>query len=276
MSSNHNNTFWINNPMILVKNNNFLRFIPTSKMSRVEQLNSLTLFLVYAIILMILLKKSVNYIYACVAGIVVIIVFYKIYSKDNTGKLNELRSRQGQIYGELMNSVNPPNEYHQIDSDAEDNVPEPADENIKVGQIDFSGNVHFPSEKDVPIKYGRKESEEYVKKSCRKPTKDNPFMNPTLADDENVPEACNVEDSEIKDLVDTKFNEGLYKDLNDLYDIKNSQRQFHTVQPYPPDYSKFGKWLYSIPKTCKENQFACNPYEPLSMKRSYDIQTSIV
>ena len=60
--------------------------------------------------------------------------------------------------------------------------------------------------------------------------------------------------------IDTKFNNDLYRDANDIFGKNNSQRQFYTVPggSIPNDQEAFTKWLYQTPPTCKEgNKVQC-------------------
>lgn len=62
---------------------------------------------------------------------------------------------------------------------------------------------------------------------CRRPTPDNPFSNYLLTDPADRPAACDPEEvaEEIKDY----FYANLYRDTTDLYEKKNSQRQFYSM-----------------------------------------------
>lgn len=105
------------------------------------------------------------------------------------------------------------------------------------------------------------------------PTKNNPFMNISMEDYTKNPNRqvitknpllCN---RNISDKVNDKFNINLYKDLDDIFDKNNSQRQFYTtpITTIPNDQGKFAKWLYNKNKTCKEgNGYQCviNNYTP--------------
>ena len=114
------------------------------------------------------------------------------------------------------------------------------------------------------VKFELDEQMENTKK-CTKPTKDNPFMN-TLLTDVGVykerPIAC--EGEEVEEKIEEIFHDGLYQDVNDIYQKKNSQRQFFTM-PNTNEYGikngdsvKFANWLYNTPRpTCKEDQSAC-------------------
>ena len=99
---------------------------------------------------------------------------------------------------------------------------------------------------------------------CRIPTKDNPFMNPQMSDFGNnveVKEACTSFDNKgVQKKIDEYFEDGIFKDYADIFNNKNSQRQFFTVpgRDVPNDQGSFAQWLYGSPPTCKEgNQIDC-------------------
>lgn len=111
---------------------------------------------------------------------------------------------------------------------------------------------------------GNKESVQDMGESCRIPTKDNPFMNPQLSDFGNnveVKEACTSFDNKgIQKKIDEYFDEGVFKEFSDIFNNKNSQRQFFTVpgRDVPNDQGSFAQWLYGSPPTCKEgNMIDC-------------------
>lgn len=106
------------------------------------------------------------------------------------------------------------------------------------------------------------------------PTKDNPFMNILM--NEYIDNPCrdtilNNEQSnnnEIIKNVNDKFNINLYKDLSDVYDKMNSQRQYYTtpITTIPNKQKDFADWCFRTNKTCKENngsQCVKNNYYPL-------------
>ena len=100
---------------------------------------------------------------------------------------------------------------------------------------------------------------------CRVPTKDNPFMNPSISDyGTNVPpppKSCpSYNNTGVQRRVEELFNEDLYRDVNDVFGKNNSQRQFYTVpgNRVPNDQGSFAQWCYGTPPTCKEgNKIAC-------------------
>jgi len=107
-----------------------------------------------------------------------------------------------------------------------------------------------------------------------KPTKNNPFMNITMNDYINNPNReslinKNIQyDSEISKNIEDKFNINLYRDVNDVFQNQNSQRQFYTtaITTIPNNQDKFANWLYNVPPTCKEGnglQCVANNYNPL-------------
>ena len=99
--------------------------------------------------------------------------------------------------------------------------------------------------------------------TCRRPTKDNPLMNLTAEDyNRDVSQACNAdEDNIVKTQIDDNLDKDLYKDIEDVFDRKNSERQFFTgTQDIKYDSEKFARWCYKFPPTCKTNQERCLNY----------------
>ena len=92
---------------------------------------------------------------------------------------------------------------------------------------------------------------------CTKPSIDNPFMNPSVADFQNInkPHACSIDDNNIKKNMHNNFIKRLFKDVNDIYGRTISERQFYTMPStsIPNDQESFSKWLYYRDKSCKEN-----------------------
>jgi hypothetical protein len=258
------NKFWLENPYILINNENYLKFFPTSSMSRVEQLNAITRLCIYYIIVMLLLGKNNMYLGLPIIIIIFIIVIYLIYKNDYQGKYEDFIIRK-------MNKNNKEKKMHKIN------------DMIESGYYDFDGKLILGKKYGIDsqtltdqkakdfVNYDFNELMEYEKNSCRRPTKDNPFMNPPVTDfgKENIPVACNSDDDDIKQNMERNFNVDLYRDLDDLFDNKNSQRVWYTipVTAIPNDQESFANWLYKTDNVCKSNQDSCLRYEDLRFKR---------
>ena len=113
-----------------------------------------------------------------------------------------------------------------------------------------------------------------IDKKVVSPTIDNPFMNVLLTDYTDNPERIavnglnNYNNKKLNDEIDNTFYYNLYRDVDDVYDKYNSQRQFYTMPSttIPNQQDKFVKWAYMTPPTCKEdNGYRCygNLYFPL-------------
>jgi hypothetical protein len=94
-------------------------------------------------------------------------------------------------------------------------------------------------------------------KVCVRSTVDNPFMNPSIADitdNPMRPQACDVSNEKVQRVINSNFEERLFKDVSDLYGNMASQRQFYTVPSTttPNDQGGFAQWLYGRGPTCKE------------------------
>lgn len=103
------------------------------------------------------------------------------------------------------------------------------------------------------------------KQRCSRPTPDNPFSNMTvgtLVTDPTRAPACSYDESGVASEIRQNFNRGLYRNLEDVYEVENSQRQFYTmpVTTSAPDTIAFAEFLYgSRGKTCKELPEKCEP-----------------
>lgn len=232
------NIFWLSDIMVLFRDKNYLNFIPNNKMTHVEQLNAVTRFCIYLIIILLLTKRSKILVYVAICIIILTVVFYLVIIKNekNKKKLNEINDNN-----------NKSNE-------------------IQYGFYGFDNKLNFSNKKQKKKYYSKEQMKEYNKTTCLKPTIENPFMNGSVESYKKYdpPEPCNVDDDEIKSTMVDLFNVDLYRDVGDLFENKNSQRMFYTV-PYTnaPNQSGFANWLYGNHKTCKTDQKECLQYEDL-------------
>lgn len=106
------------------------------------------------------------------------------------------------------------------------------------------------------------------------PTKDNPFMNVLMNDYTENPNRESLirktlqYNPKISENIENKFNINLYRDVSDVFQNQNSQRQFYTtaITTIPNNQKSYANWLYNVPPTCKEGnglQCVANNYEPL-------------
>lgn len=99
---------------------------------------------------------------------------------------------------------------------------------------------------------------------CSMPTRENPFMNPSVDDylmDVDRAPACPITNPIVSDKIDQIFSDNLYLDVNDVWERNNGQRQFVT-QPnttIPNDQGGFAQWLFGQPNNfCKEKSICKN------------------
>jgi len=105
--------------------------------------------------------------------------------------------------------------------------------------------------------------EEFVDEECRRPSEDNPFMNNLVSDihDPSVKDPCKATPS-VKAVIKDFFNKNLFKDVGDLYEKTNSQRQFYTAPgnffgTNHGDTKSFASWLFATDESCKQNPTQC-------------------
>jgi len=215
--------FWYDQPSILWDSRRFIEFFPNPDLSLAEKLNSLVRLSFYISIILIIFYGNYLYIYIPIVVLAFTYLIFKNYKPPQKKKL--------QAYKELLNAG------------AETKIDE---SNQNASQLETS-------------------LEQYTLKSddCTKPTINNPFMNiNTITDKRNKPAACAYYDNEKTAAeVETKFEYNLYRDVSDLYNKRNSQRQYYTMPSttIPNEQTSFAKWLYLSPPTCKEDTIRCVP-----------------
>ena len=116
---------------------------------------------------------------------------------------------------------------------------------------------------------------ERQKARCVSTTVDNPFMNPLPADDRRRGPACStLNNTELANKVEANFNNNLFKDVDDIYNRRHSERQYYTVPDtqFGTNQGRFVNWLYnSGPLTCREGNGAqcVGNNEPRMNQQSY-------
>lgn len=257
--------FWINNPSIYFQDQNYLKFIPTSDMSRVQQLNAISLLCLYSFALILIFHGLSNWLYVPIVVLILVIILYYINIGDSEAGQKEF-FRQKNISNENNNNGN------NNDNNNDDNVIVEsgyydADGILRLGQV-YDATTIVDNKKVV---FTMDEMDLYENNARRKPTPNNPFMNTPVTEynKEGIPAASNADDDEIKEEIDKNFYVNLYRDVGDLYGVKNSQRMYYTTPPIPSEQHNFAKWLYSEKENCKVNQFDCLETDNLLFRRHH-------
>jgi len=255
-----NHIFWLDEPSILYSHGNYSNIIPNANMTRIEQLNAGTRLCLLIIIIALLFGKFGIIIYIPLIVIIFLVILYNLYRFDPDGKLKEFEFEK-KIYK------------------SNDNKYANKDKVIESGYYDFDGKLNIGPEYDVfsnkntnDFYYTPQDIEQYNKETCKKPTIDNPFMNPLVTElntEMNI-SACNADDEDIQNDINDKFDTNLYKDIDDLFNTRNSQRTWYTIpnqSNFPDPNDSFRNWTYKQNMTCKEDQTSCLKYEDLRYKR---------
>jgi hypothetical protein len=265
-------TFWTEDPTILYRDGKFLDFFPKARMTRIEQLNSIIRFCIYYMILLTITgnnKSGWIQLPLTIIGVVTLLYYIMMSSSDSilreikNDKSRETTEHMSNLGGSTVSIYNDP-----INNDG--NV-------IEAGYYDSNGKIYLgrfmnqEKPKENEINYTYDEIKKYKKATCKIPTINNPFMNPTYNEFnlESPPEACNADDEDIHQNIASCFKEDLFRDVSDLFDNKNSQRQFYTlsVPANPPDQTAFGRWLAKGTPSCKDGQAYCLGYEDIRFNR---------
>jgi len=234
--------FWVDEPDIIYKKYN--EFFPVDNMNLEEKMNATTRFCIYYIIILLILRKSINYIIIPLI-IIILIIIYNYYLKRK--RENMTIDAPNGVTDKYGNDMIVDTAYYDSDNNlrfkqAERNNPKPPNY--------VTDNITFINDK-----------------KCAKPTVDNPYINPNVYDYkyDSVPMPCNVDDSEINVEMKKCFDADLYKNLDDIYDKKNSERQFYTVprENFKGNNIDFAHYLYHDTGGCRGPDQKCNRYEDL-------------
>lgn len=292
--------FWTEDPSVIYKN--YYIILPTPNMTRIQQLNTSTRFLIYFILLCVLFGIDSSIIICLLIGIILIIMFYYIYISDPIGIQNDLISESENLEEQFVqndNSCTDCQENFDLNMpmvslyDSVKNkvfkgnsvpnktfIPESgyidSDGNYKIGpshaEIDYSDYIK-KEKKNKQKKVSWEKDQLYRKDTCRKPTVENPFTNIVFSDfldSQNIAEPCNVDDSDVQSQMQNLYNSSIYRNLDDVWERENSQRIFYTVpiQTVPNSQTDFANWLYKTGPTCHENTQSCTYYQSPNMTSS--------
>ena len=70
-------SFWINDPNIIIRD--YYEIIPINSMSRIKQMNTVSRFLIYFLILLIIFDAKSNILLFALIALLLIVAFYFIY-----------------------------------------------------------------------------------------------------------------------------------------------------------------------------------------------------
>ena len=178
--------FWLEDYRVLFENGKYTIFFPTANMNNDEKLNALTRFSVYLAFLLFFFGNYDNSTWLYLPLVLVFLGIF-LYKLDEASK------------------PAPPQERR----------PTTAYESAGYFEKDF-----LDEQRLRPADIVSSVPESDIKKPCRRPTLSNPYMNVVLSDfvdDPQRPQACDENDPDVNKEAIKKFNEYLYRDVNDLY-----------------------------------------------------------
>jgi hypothetical protein len=200
---------WYKDPAGFITRTNYLELVPTSQMTYAEQLNAIMrLSTYYAVIVAVLRMRPESFVLPIAAGLGTYLMYEG--SGGEEGERARAYSRSGQTYGGAKGSAQ--RGWRQRDG----------------GSSGAGGGDDGDDE------------------SCVRPTRHNPFMNQMNEEPMDRPPACSPLDPEVKQEMRDKFREDLFRDVSDVWERGNSERQFHTmpVTSQPNDQAAFAEWVY--------------------------------
>jgi len=244
--------FWYDKPEVLFAQSRLLEFVPVRDMSSAEQMNALVRFSIYLALLLLILGTSHHIVFlpVVVAGATIIFNRHGI----------DAYARTQQVIKHVLGEDNDNTD------DTGDDIEEfgNAGEEHRVGKRGVGARAEMSpiGSNAVPQVYLDKKVDPAA---CQQPTKENPFMNVLVTDyrsNPNRPAACTrKQHANIKDMINTNFEHGLFQNVDEAWGKNHSRRQFHPMPwtTIPNDQSNFSKWLYHQEPTLKEQGLIQHP-----------------
>ena len=277
MNNQDNNIFWLEKPIILL--NTFDKFIPTKNMTTIQQMNSITLFCIYALILLKVVDLDNKLTTSLFIGIIIILILIYINRYKHFDTKSNVKSGLKSGLKSILKKSDKM-------TDNVDNVID-VDNTIDATHIDYgkkSKKVNFV--KDISIESGYYDSDDVLRISNfrseknrdnvldnmvgqtsldnqhllnqnRELTDETPCINPLLNDfnTDNCPTAANMDDNEMNDRINLTYRKNLFYDGTTAFDHHNTERLFYNTPggAIPNDQHKFAQWLYGGMKTGKQD-----------------------
>ncbi len=213
------NIFWGDSGLkhlnILFQKDNLHNFYPKKGMTRAQWFNSLSRLIIYLTIILTLVQADIYYL---IYGLLILVGLY-IWNHKSKGKFDSQTQKSNNNSKRLVENT-----------------------------FTSSNYKGYREKKCYPQKYVS-------------PTKENPFMNvlPLQHNNNDITQVSVVDDVSknqevVNQEIDDKFQQGLFREVHDVYGRANSQRQFYTMPntSIVNDREGFVDWLYQTGPTCKE------------------------
>ena len=114
--------------------------------------------------------------------------------------------------------------------------------------------IYIFNEKEFFNDNVNQESSDNDNDTCKKPTIENPLMNPLIGDNTyDNKRACNIENNKILEKIDKKFSDRLFQNTSSIFNNRHMQHSFYNVpnSQIVSNQTLFAKWLYNTPVSCE-------------------------
>ena len=200
--------FWLEDPMVLFRNKNYLLFFPKSSMSKIEILNALTRAFIYLTILYIIFSNDATYMYIPIIGILIIIFMYYIQKTDKMDEKRETFCRNNKCNEiDICQVPTAGNPFMNVTmADLMDRPDRPGaciatDKTIKQ-QIDYNYNQNLFKDVDDLYNRGYSERQFYTMPSTTIPNEQTTFAKWLY----KLPETCKENQANCLKYEDIRFN----------------------------------------------------------------------
>ena len=210
--------YWFQDHNELLDIDKYTIIIPTTKMSYIENVNSLVRLSIVVGLLLSFVLLNINFL---LIPLLAFIITYLVY-KYRVEKYKQL------LENEKLSVVKQNNF-----------------KNIKAPETEYASTL---LDDDVLDEY-----KEYLDIStCTPPTSNNVYMNPLPFDDRKRYKACKY-NKHTKSQIEA-LHDQIPTDTGNVFKKYNSNLVFHTIPntTYPNEQNEFAQWVYGTPASCKE------------------------
>tara|TARA_B100001123_G_scaffold447883_1_gene606895 strand:- start:1224 stop:2054 length:831 start_codon:yes stop_codon:yes gene_type:complete len=247
-----NSPFWLENPSVLFKKDKLTVFFPTNSMSPYEKMNSLTRLSIYLAIVLFIYNGKINDFFIPIITMLLFVVIYK----GNKTQFDNLNINNKEDLTETTNTLTPDATATPSPSGVIKMTPGFLDSNTLI-EDDIPKDI-FKTAQDIRHEKEVANNITDISKVCVPPSQNNPFMNVLLTDYIKDPQrgpACpSYNNKNVQLEIEKDFDYNLYQGASDIYNKRNSQRQYYTTPgtTIPNDRESLLKWAYHLPATCRQ------------------------
>lgn len=274
-NNNQNEIFWFDSPKELYIHGRYTKLLVKKHMAMAEFFNTVTRSVIcLALILFVLLASPIILLLLFVALLVIVVLYYLLqytmgpeinnFNSSSSLPINNVIKEQFQEKSidklDSNNTIKTNNLLKNLYTDSyySSSIGSNSVDASSFGSLNSRQNARlnqslygYDSLEDINSSYNFSDLQNNV---------NNCGFNPANASDADINNGYSQKDLD-------NFRSDLYETVDNVYEKKNFDRQFNTIQNHTNPTNSFNaaKWIHATPVTCKETSGQCLKYEDLTV-----------